>query len=178
MAIGHNAWREQEGVRRTNFRCNLASTADAGETAFKLERTPIKLYHVRRRRFQDVGKGLQHPQEACRFSAFGYRSSSPPAARGRLAADENGRSLTSLGPSESYFLSRTPPQRNLGCSWNRQVFPHSVRTRARPRRARRSFPAVKGRRRRRVIKHGKALCDSKTHGVWVHAHADQHFPRQ
>ena len=24
-----------------------------------LERNPIKLYHVRRRRFQDVGKGLQ-----------------------------------------------------------------------------------------------------------------------
>ena len=42
--------------------------------AARLERTPIKLYHVRWRRFQDVGKGLQHSREACRFSAFGYRS--------------------------------------------------------------------------------------------------------
>ena len=40
-----------------------------------LERTPIKLYHMRWRRLQDVGKGLQHPREACQFSAFGYRSS-------------------------------------------------------------------------------------------------------
>src|SRR5271166_53 len=48
----------------------------SGRLNSHLERTPIKLYHVRRRRFQDVGKGLQHPRGACRFSAFGYRSKS------------------------------------------------------------------------------------------------------
>jgi hypothetical protein len=31
--------------------------------------------------------------------------SSPPAARGRPALDENGGFLGSLGPGESYFLS-------------------------------------------------------------------------
>jgi hypothetical protein len=49
------------------------------------------------------------PGERDRFlSELVTEPSSPPAARGRPAVDENGEFLGSLTPSESYFLSSWP----------------------------------------------------------------------
>ncbi len=98
----NDAWFEwaPRNLRRRHDKCNN-----------DLERNPIKLYHVRRRRFQDVGKGLQalgKPADSVRSDTALDELSVFQEMKGQLCKDIVTGKLVAFGKREGATLEETP----------------------------------------------------------------------
>ena len=80
-----------------------------------------------RKKYEEVGRMLITEEDQQLILLFLF--SSPPAARGRPAVNENGGFLGSLGPGESYFLSRSEAtkQSTLAPCGLMDCFPRALR---------------------------------------------------